>query len=110
MTATLTRSYDILNRSFDYDELCEIAQHGANGGVSGFIYSSELHDVFTTYETVIMDYLEEFADACYGKSAEAMIVDHLDCDDWTMQSFRELAVWMYLELRAHDITTENFEG
>ena len=106
MTATLSRSVDILNRTFEYDELCDIAQYGANAGVSGFIYSSELYDVFNTYETIIMDYLEDFADSCYGKSAEAMIVDRLDCDDWTMQSFRELAVWMYLELRAQEETAE----
>lgn len=102
MTATMTRPVDILNRTFEYDELQDIAQYGANAGVSGFIYSSELYDVFTKYETIIMDYLQDFAEDCFGKSAEAMIVDRLDCDDWTMQSFRELAVWMYLELRAQE--------
>ena len=58
--------------------------------------------MFNTYETIIMDYLEEFADSCYGKSAEAMIVDKLDCDDWTMQSFRELAIWMCLDQLAQE--------
>ena len=108
MTATLTRSYDILNRTFDMDELQDIAQYGcARGAPSGFIYSSELYDVFTKYETIIMDYLEEFADDCFGKSAEAMIIDHLDSEQWTMQEFREKAVWFYLELRAQEIVEAN---
>ena len=33
MTATLTRSYTLLGREFDYDELIDIAQYGANTGV-----------------------------------------------------------------------------
>ena len=102
MTATLTRSVDILNRTFEYDELCDIAQYGANAGVSGFIYSSELYDVWVEHGETIADYLEEFADSCYGKSWEAMIVDQLDCDDWTTQQMRELAIWTYLKLRAQE--------
>ena len=102
MTATITRSVDILNRTFDYDELCDIARYGANAGVSGFIYSSELYDVWETYHTIITDYLQEYADSCFDKSWEAMIVDTLDCDDWTMQELKEKAIWCYLELRAQN--------
>ena len=108
MTATLTRSYDILNRTFEYDELQDIAQHGANAGVSGFIYSSELYDVWEVYHTIITDYLEEFAQDCLNKTWEAMIVDTLDCDDWTMQELKEKAIWCYLELRAQEITNEDY--
>ena len=107
MTATITKTEDLLGRTFDYDELRDIAQHGCSGGVSGFIYSSELYDVFTKHEDDIMEYLEEWASDVYGKSAEAMIVDTLDCDDWTMQGFRELAVWMYLELNAQMFTMDD---
>ena len=106
MTATMTRSYDILNRTFEYDELKDIAQYGANAGVSGFIYSSELYDVWEKYEDEITDYLEEFAQSCLDKTWEAMIVDTLDCDDWTMQELKEKAIWCYLELRAQEITAE----
>ena len=46
MTATLTRSYTLLGREFDYDELIDVAQYGCVAGVNGFIYSSELYDVW----------------------------------------------------------------
>ena len=104
MTATLTRSYTLLNREFDYDELQDIAQHGANTGVSGFIYSSELYDVFETFYVIITDYLEEFANSCLNKSWESMILDTLDSETWTLQELKEKAVWCYLELRAQEIT------
>ena len=106
MTATMTRSIDILNRTFEYDELKDIAQYGAIAGVNGFIYSSELYDVWEVYHTIIEDYLEEFAQSCLDKTWEAMIVDQLDCDDWTMQELKEKAIWAYLELRAQEETAE----
>ena len=62
----------------------DIAQYGANAGVSGFIYSSELHDVWERYSDEITDYLEVYADDCFDKSWESMIVDQLDSNDWTI--------------------------
>ena len=106
MTASAIWSYDILNRTFEYDELCDIARYGANAGVSGFIYSSELYDVWEAYHTIITDYLEDFAQGCLDKTWEAMIVDTLDCNDWSMQELKEKAIWCYLELRAQEITDE----
>ena len=105
MTKT-TFCADLLGRTFDEDELLDIARYGCSGGVSGFIYSSELYDVFSKYEDEIMDYLEEFAEGCYGTSAESMIVSRLDDEQWTMQEFRELAVWTYLEIQAQELTAE----
>jgi hypothetical protein len=42
----LDRTYDILGREFDLDELKDVATYGASQGVSGFIYTSELRDIF----------------------------------------------------------------
>ena len=106
MTATMNRSVDICGVTFDYDELRDISQYGAVAGVSGFIYSSELHEVWEKYEDEITDYLEEYSVECYGRSWESMIVDALDCEDWTMQELKEKAIWTYLELRAHEETCD----
>ncbi len=92
MTTTMTRDVDLLGCSFEPDEIKDIAQHGCAGGVPGFIYSSELYDVFSRFEDTIMDYLEEFADSCMGITAEAMIVNALHDDEWTLQQFRGQAV------------------
>ena len=87
-----TYTVDLCGVTFELDQLRDIAQYGANAGVSGFIYSS--------------DYLEDYADACFGKSWESMIVDQLDSEDWTMQELKEKAIWAYLELRAQEETAE----
>ena len=107
MTTTLSRDVVLLGHDFEPCEIRDLAQHGAAGGVSGFIYSSELYDVFNKFEDEIMEYLDVYADDVYGKTAETMIVDTLDCDDWTMQGFRELAVWMYLEIKAQELTVND---
>ena len=109
MTATLTQSYTLLGEEFDYDELQDIAHHGANTGVHGMTYSSDLYDVWVRHGEDIADYLQEFADSCWSnKSWESMILDNPDIDDeyWTTQQLREYAIWTYLELRAQEITGE----
>ena len=50
-----TTKFDVLGHEFTLDELTDIANHGMSAGVSGFIYSSELHDVYEKYENNIMD-------------------------------------------------------
>ena len=64
MTATIARSYTLLGEIFDYDELQDIAQYGAMTGVHGFIYSSELYDVWVNHSEDIESYLEDFANSC----------------------------------------------
>ena len=107
MTATLAPvTHILLGEIFDYDELQDIAQYGANTGVHGFTYSSDLYDVWVDHGEDIASYLEEFANSCYDKSWESMIIDGLDNDTWTTQEMREKAIWCYLELRAQEITAE----
>ena len=50
MTVALPVTHIILGEEFDTDELRDIAEHGANTGVHGFTYSSDLHDMFDKYE------------------------------------------------------------
>jgi hypothetical protein len=45
---------EALNERFDnMDELKDIARHGCEGGVSGFIYDHELREFFYTHEDEI---------------------------------------------------------
>ena len=110
MTATISQpvTHILLGEIFDYDELQDIAQYGANTGVHGFTYSSDLYDVWVTHGEDIASYLEDFATDCYDKSWESMILDNpnIDEDYWTTQQLREYAIWTYLELRAQEITAE----
>ena len=102
MTACRPVSHIILGEEFDSDELRDIANHGANTGVHGFTYSSDLYDMFNKYEEQIMDELDEWCEDNFSQSAAAYIAEQLSFDDrsWTMQQFREYACWMYLEMRA----------
>ena len=105
MTITTTKTYDILGRTFETCELHDIATHGASCGVSGFIYSSELYEVFATYEDEIMEVLEEFNEqtGCF-KTAEQWVVETINDEEWTLQQFKEQAIWMCLEIKAQEIT------
>ena len=96
MTATLTRSYTILGEEFDYDELQDIAQHGANTGVHGFTYSSDLYDMFNKYE----DEIENLLDAIGYTMHDIMIDRQFD----TIQQYKEWACWAYLEIEAQRLT------
>lgn len=111
MTATITKTFTILDSEFDIDQLNDIATHGMSQGVSGFIYSSELHDIYEAYEHVILDALDEFADELGASSAMELIVQSIQRGDtdhyYTMQDVKEAAVWMYVEMVAHNLLIEN---
>jgi len=106
MTVALPVTHIILGEEFDTDELRDIAEHGANTGVHGFTYSSDLHEMFDKYEDQIMEDLDEYCDDNFAQSAGAYIAEQLTFDDksWTLQQFKEYACWMYLEMRAWFIT------
>jgi len=109
MTVTTVKTFTILDQEFDMDALNDIATHGCEAGVSGFIYSSELHDVFDKYEDDIFEYLDGYADELGEKSGMQMVIDYITSDDdyYTMQTIKEKAVWMYVELFARDLLIRN---
>jgi len=92
-------TWTILGEEFEYDELKDVANHGADTGVSGFTYSSDLYDKFEKYEDVIMDRLEELG------YTMAEVFDRQGFE--TVQQFREWACWVYLESEAYNITCDD---
>jgi len=98
MTATLsndTLTFVILGEVFDLAELRDISNHGANTGVHGFTYSSDLHDKYEEYETQIENALEEF-----GYTMHEVFADN---EFETLQQYKEWACWAFLESEAHRI-------
>ena len=61
------------------------------------------------YEDKIFDYLDEYADELGNKSGMQMVIDYVTRDDdyYTMQTIKEKAVWMYVELNAVDLLIRN---
>jgi len=76
-------------RFTDTSEIKDVAKHGCSGGVSGFIYSSELFEFFNEHESDIEDVIHEL-----GFTFTDLVVDS---DEWTFQELREKSVWIVVE-------------
>ena len=109
MTVATVQTFDILGHEFDMDALNDIATHGCVAGVPGFIYSSELADVFDENEDDIWNYLDEYAFDLGEKSGIQMVIDYITRNDpfYTMQDVKEKAVWMFVELFAVQLLQRN---
>ena len=107
MTIAPVQTFDILGNEFDMDALNDIATHGCAAGVSGFIYSSELHDVFEKYEEEICDFLDDHAYCVGNKSGLQMVIDTIDAESYTLQDLKEKAVWLFVELFAVQLLQRN---
>ena len=102
-----TQTFTILDREFEVDELIDISKHGMSGGVSGFIYSTELAEIYDKHADTILDALDELADQIGEQSGTAMVIISFTKHDedcyYTMQNIKEHSVWMYVEHRAWEI-------
>ena len=110
MPTTKAFCADLLGRTFDEDELLDIARYGCSGGVSGFIYSSELHDLYQEHEDTIMAYLDEHAFDLGEQNGFRMVLNSMDRRDIaydSLQIFKEQAVWMFVELFAVQLLQRN---
>ena len=74
------------------DELRDITRHGLSGGVSGFIYYTELRDLFDKYEDEILDYCIQDC----GVTLSDLAVDCVSIDEITKH-----AIWMFVDGWAH---------
>lgn len=110
MTVSTSQTFTILGQEFDLDALNDIATHGCAAGVSGFIYSTELAEVFDANEDEIFNFLDEHALDMGAKSGIQMVIDHVTCDGddfYSMQEIKEAAVWMFVELFAVQLLQRN---
>ena len=74
------------------DELRDITRHGLSGGVSGFIYTSELRELFGDYEDEILDYCMQDC----GVTLSDLAVECVSIDEITKH-----AIWMFVDGWAH---------
>tara|TARA_S200002703_G_C3719650_1_gene221103 strand:+ start:417 stop:749 length:333 start_codon:yes stop_codon:yes gene_type:complete len=96
----LDRTYDILGREFDLDELKDVANYGASQGVPGFIYYSELRDIFDDNDDEIQDYLSDWVHDNIGDGESSFSYFAKDVEDITQ--LKGKLVWAYLELKAYE--------
>lgn len=110
MTTTAVKTFDILGHEFDMDALNDIATHGMAAGVSGFIYSSDLRDLYDEHEDDIMLYLDEHAFDLGEDNGFRMVLNSMDrrgIEYDTLQILKEQAVWMFVELFAVQLLYRN---
>ena len=89
-TSRLTKALD--ERFDDMDEVKDVADHGCEGGVSGFIYYHETRKFFNEYEEEIEQELREiYGDYWFLEIAKLKAVDD------TM-TFKNMCVWMVVEM------------
>jgi hypothetical protein len=107
---TSTKTFEILGHEFELDQLNDIATHGCAAGVSGFIYSSELHNIYQEHEDTIMAFLDEYAFDLGEQNGFRMVLNSMDrrgIEYDTLQTFKEQAVWMFVELFAVQLLERN---
>ena len=95
MTATIAKTHTILGEEFDTAELQGIARYGADTGVHGFTYSSDLHDLYEEHEDELLDWLEGIGYSIHEVFSERKFD--------TLQQFKEWVCWAYLEYQAQYI-------
>ena len=91
MTTTMTQSWNqfLADRFTDFDEIRDVANYGCIAGVNGFIYSTELNQVFDRFENEIIDLCEQL---------EVPISDLVEDETcWTIQEVKEKSVWIAVE-------------
>lgn len=85
----MSRLHDALSARFtDLDEIKDVANHGCQGGVSGFIYYSENEQFFDEHEDEIYDYLND---------CELSMMDFVQRGS-TIRSLKNDMVWCVVEL------------
>ena len=118
MTATADRMYTIFeaqdpterDASFDVDQLKDIANYGMSAGVSGFIYTKDNVAWFNENEDTIEEYLSDWYKDNMGEDNYIGAIAGADNHSYPVGSIDELKthmVWMYVELKAFEILSEN---
>ncbi len=83
------------------EELKDISRHGLSGGVSGFIYYTELNQFFAEHEAAIEETLQDL-----GVTLQMLTQN---APNGTFQTIRQNTVWLVVEEYAHQRLNEDDE-
>ena len=99
--------FTILDHEFDVDELVDIANHGMSAGVSGFIYTRDNVKHFDDNDDEIEEYLSDWYHDNMGEDNYiSAIASNGPFSVGSIDELKNRMVWMYVELKAHDILCE----
>ena len=96
--------HTILDVEFDTDELKDIVNHGMSAGVSGFIYTRDCVDKFNEHDDEIEEYLSDwYSDNMDENNYIGAIASDGTFSVGSIDELKNRMVWMYVELKAHEI-------
>ena len=112
MTATVSRSYTILDTEFDVDQLRDIVNHGMSAGVPGFIYTSACVQEFNDHDDEIEEFLSDWYHDNLGEDnyigAIAGVTHGISQHPvGSIDELKTRMVWSYVELKADEILAHN---
>ena len=90
--------------AFTVDELVDIATHGMQQGVSGFIYTKDNVQWFDENDDMIQDFLSDWYFDCIGGNEGSFAYFARECED--IAQLKSKLVWAYVELKAQSILQE----
>jgi hypothetical protein len=100
-TATM---HTILDHEFELDELKDIVNHGMSAGVSGFVYTRDNVKHFDDNDDEIEEYLSDwYYDTMGERNYIGMIAGDGENSVGSIDELKNRMVWMYVELKAHEI-------
>ena len=104
---TATATFEILGNDYDLETLNHIATNGMSSAIGGLIYYSEIQETYNQNAEEIWNYLDEKAFDFGEESGIKMIINSFskgnDNSYYEMENLKETAVWMFVELTAHDL-------
>src|SRR3990167_9795302 len=96
---------DWMKNQFDYDELLNLCEHGAQGGFSGLIYYSETNALYNEYRNDIWDMLERDREDFGMQTCAELIASFNGAKDVASdEQYKNLLVWYAAERIAFELT------
>ena len=89
---------------FDVDQCLDIVNYGMSQGVSGFIYTREVVNLFREHEDEIEETLMDYIHDTMGKDV-SYLAFYATQGNWFAESIDELIVrlvWSYVEIKCAD--------
>ena len=108
MTATLTRSYTILDHEFEADELIDIVNHSMSDGSHAFKSSRACLHKSNEFDDEIEEFLSDwYFDTMGERDYIGAISKGTDNPVGSVDELKNRMVWSYVELKADEILAHN---
>ena len=89
-----------MKSTYSHNELADMANHGANTGHSGLIWTTDLVDLFNHHKEALFEIMQDYAENTGEKGLPKYVLDHVE----SFESFAGAVVYFCAEYVAYDLT------